>query len=295
MTQRQRDQSVITSDIQIEFQLFAPGTAVAHQGTARGTGPHIPVVQCIMEFAQSIQAFTQHGLIRPIAGVGTVQQRHMSRLTHQGRQSDHAQIPSFALGVAAARQFSWCGGCDMRVKVRRVERQHIRRQLEAPDDGASDVDLCLLQMCIRHLGGKPVKRLPGKRGSWQTRHARNTRFQKGGQMAFGPWRTGSLHRYGEHHLANRRTAARRLQTTGLIDEFDQVQLLSDPHQSAHVANQSGPDGTRQSQISHRGRICRAQHGLSSEGPLLSGIPQRLGSNPITPTSRPTLEDVHSFI
>src|SRR5229473_672931 len=35
--------------------------------------------------------------------------------------SDHAQIPSFALGVAAARQFSWCGGCDMRVKVRRVE------------------------------------------------------------------------------------------------------------------------------------------------------------------------------
>ena len=121
----------------------------------------------------------------------------------------------------------------------------------------------------------------------------NARFQKGGKMALGPWRTGSLHCYGEHHLANCWTAARCLQAAGLINQFDQVQLLSDPHQSAYVANQSGPDRTRQSQIGHRGRICRAQYRLASEGPLLGGIPQRLRSDPISATSHPTLEYVHS--
>jgi hypothetical protein len=47
-------------------------------------------------------------------------------------------------------------------------------------------------------------------------------------MAFGSWRTSSLYRYGENHLANRRTVSRSSQTAGLINEPDQVQLLGDP-------------------------------------------------------------------
>ena len=38
MAQRQRDQCKVASHIQIEFQLFAPGTAVPHKGTAGRTG-----------------------------------------------------------------------------------------------------------------------------------------------------------------------------------------------------------------------------------------------------------------
>src|ERR1039458_6360709 len=113
-------------------------------------------------------------------------------------------------------------------------------------------------------------------------------------MALGCWRTGSLNSHGEHHFANRRAAARGLQTTGLINESDQIQLLSDPYQGTDVADQSRPDGTGRSQVGHRGWICRAQHGLSRERPLLGGIPQRLGSDPIPTPTHLALEYVNSF-
>ena len=87
----------------------------------------------------------------------------MPRLTNQSRQSHHAQIASFALGVAAARQFSWCGGRHVRIKIGCVERQHIRRQLEVPDNRAGDLHLRFLQLLIVDLCGQPVKRLPGER------------------------------------------------------------------------------------------------------------------------------------
>jgi hypothetical protein len=106
MTQGQRDQGVVAFDIQIEFQLFAPRTAVAHQSAAGGTGALLGVIQSIVQFAQRIQTLTEHRLVRPVAGVGAVQQRHMSRLAHQSRQSHHPQIAALAFGMAAPRQFS---------------------------------------------------------------------------------------------------------------------------------------------------------------------------------------------
>jgi hypothetical protein len=57
--------------------------------------------------------------------------------------------------VAAARQLACGGGCDIRVKVGRVERQHVRRHLEAPDYGAGDLDLGLLQLFVGDLDGHP--------------------------------------------------------------------------------------------------------------------------------------------
>jgi hypothetical protein len=63
MAQRQRDQSIVASHIQIEFQLLAPGTAVPHQGTAGRTGPLFGQVQCSVQFTQSVQAGSKHGLV----------------------------------------------------------------------------------------------------------------------------------------------------------------------------------------------------------------------------------------
>src|ERR1019366_8406943 len=95
--------------------------------------------------------------------------------------------------------------------------------------------------------------------------ARNTGVQKGSKMALGCWRTGSLNSHGEHHFANRRAAARGLQTTGLINESDQIQLLSDPYQGTDVADQSRPDGTGRSQVGECLPRDWAHVGIGAEG------------------------------
>src|SRR5476651_946639 len=152
----------------------------------------------------------------------------MSCLTHQSCQSHYAQITSFAFGVPAPGQFSWRGRRDVRVKIGRVERQHVRRQLEMLDGRAGDLDLRILQLLISDLRSQSVKRLASKRRGWQAGYPWYRRFQKSRQMAFRRRRTGSLHCHGEHHLTHRRTVSRFPQTTGFIDEPDQTQLLSDP-------------------------------------------------------------------
>jgi hypothetical protein len=96
------------------------------------------------------------------------------------------------------------------------------------DGRAGDLDLRILQLFLSDLRGQSVKRLAGKRRGWQARYPRHQRFQKGRQMALGRRRTSSLYGHGEHHFTNRRTVSRFPQTTGLIDELNQVQLLGDP-------------------------------------------------------------------
>ena len=54
MTQRQREQGVVAFHIQVQFQLFAPGTAVAHQGPAGGIGALLRIVQSIVQLAQRL-------------------------------------------------------------------------------------------------------------------------------------------------------------------------------------------------------------------------------------------------
>jgi hypothetical protein len=152
----------------------------------------------------------------------------MSCLTHQSRQSHHTQIASLAFGVPAPGQFSWCGSRDVRIEIGRIERQHVRRQLKMLDGRAGDLDLRILQLLIGDLRRQSVKRLAGKRRGGEAGHPRYRRFQKGRQMAFGGRCTGSLYCHGEDHLTDRGTVSRLTQTTRLIDEPDQVQLLSDP-------------------------------------------------------------------
>jgi len=45
------------------------------------------IVQSSVQFAQGIQAGTEHRLVRSVAGVGAVQQRHVPRLADQSGQS----------------------------------------------------------------------------------------------------------------------------------------------------------------------------------------------------------------
>src|SRR5258708_702077 len=137
----------------------------------------------------------------------------MSCLTHQSRQSHYPQIASLAFGMPAPGQLAWCGSRDVRVEIGRVERQHVRRQLEMLDGGASDLDLRILQLFIRDLRGQSVKRLAGKRGRWEAGYPRYDRFHKGGQMAFGRRRTGTLDCHGQHHLTNGWPVSRFPQTT----------------------------------------------------------------------------------
>jgi hypothetical protein len=72
-------------------------------------------------------------------------------------------------------------------------------------------------------------------------HARQaTRLQKSFQMAFGRWRTGSLHGHSKDHLAYGWPLRWGAQSTCLIDPLDQIQLLSDPHQRSHISDARVP-------------------------------------------------------
>src|ERR1017187_8271078 len=99
----------------------------------------------------------------------------MSSLTHQGRQPRHSQITALALGVSAPGQLSWRGSRDMGVKIGRVERQHVRRQLEMLDRRAGDLNLPFLQLLVADLRRQSVKRLAGKRRGWQAGYSRHRR------------------------------------------------------------------------------------------------------------------------
>jgi hypothetical protein len=114
-------------------------------------------------------------------------------------------------------------------------------------------------------------------------------------MALRCGRTRALDRDGEYHLSDRGTIRGPWDPAGLVDELNHIELLGDPDQRPDVTDPPRPDRARQSQVRHRRRIRRPQDGLPREGPLLRGIPQRLGSDAVPPPPNRALEDVHSFI
>lgn len=101
-------------------------------------------------------------------------------------------------------------------------------------------------------------------------------------MAFRRRRTGPLYRHGKNHLAHSRRLLGQVQRTGLINEFDQVQLLGNPHQCPYVADTTLANGAHACQVRDRRWIRRAQNCLPREGPLASGIPHRLRRNSVMP-------------
>jgi hypothetical protein len=172
------------------------------------------------------------------------------------------------------------------IEIGGIKSQHIGRQLKALDRRAGDRDLGLLQIDIGDLSGQSMKSLARECRRRQTRHARQTALQKTMQMTLGGGPAGPLEGHPEHHFPNRRPAPRSWQAARLVDEFDQVELLGEPDQGANITNPLPADDPRRSQVGYRGRVGGAQHGLSGEWPLLTGVPERLGRDPVTsPTLR----------
>ncbi len=168
----------------------------------RDTDAYISVLQrIIVQFSQGIQAFTQHGLVRPIAGVGPVQQNTCPvSLTRVASPTTRRSLRLLLAWPAAPVPTVWwwryaCQSWSCRTPARTsVDKLGSAVMTERA------ISICAFSSCcIRDLGGQAVKRLPGELGGWQTRHARHTRFQEGSEMAFACRHTEArCTRHGEH-------------------------------------------------------------------------------------------------
>ena len=112
-----------------------------------------------MQFFQPAQAGRQQPLIRAIAAITPIQQRHMAGFADQQPQPDDAQIAALALGMAPPRQFPRRLRSNVGVEVGGVESEHIGAELEAGDRSLGNRYLRLLQRRIGDLLRYAMKRL----------------------------------------------------------------------------------------------------------------------------------------
>jgi hypothetical protein len=103
-----------------------------------------------------------------------------------------------------------------------------------------------------------------------------------------------LNRHGNNHLTDRRTILGSLLTTCPINESDQIQLLGNPNQSAHITDPLGADGSNQTQIREGRRIGGTQNGLPGERTPTAGIPHGLGCNAVSLATHHSLKNIHFF-
>ena len=106
VAKRQRDEAVVAGGIEVELQLGAPKPAIPHQRSLRRALPALSAVQRLVQLRQSAKAGRQHALVRGVAVVSPMQQRHLSGLADQHAKADHAQVPPLALGVTALGEFT---------------------------------------------------------------------------------------------------------------------------------------------------------------------------------------------
>src|SRR6202166_3455444 len=206
--ERQRNEAVVAGGVEIELQLRAPKPTVSYQRTLRRSRPSLTAVECLVQLRQPTQARREHRLVRAVARIRPIQQRHMPRLADQDAKPYHPEVLSLALGVSTPGQFAWRLRVDVRIEVRRVEREHVRGKLEPGNGSFRDRYLRLLQLMLGHLLRDAMKPLPAERGSRQTRQARQTRIQKFPQLALGSGRARPLNRHCHSQLAYRWAALR---------------------------------------------------------------------------------------
>src|SRR5882762_3608123 len=132
----------------------------------------------------------------------------MPRLADQDAKPYHPEVLSLALGVSTPGQLARRLRVDVRIEVRRVEREHVRGKLEPGNGSFRDHYLRLLQLMLGNLLRDAMKGLPAERGSRQTRQARQTRIQKFPQLALGSGRARPLNRHCHSQLAHRWAALR---------------------------------------------------------------------------------------
>ena len=175
VSERQRDEAVIAGAVKLQLQLRAPEVAVTDQRTLRRTRRGL--CERLVQLSQPVQARPQHALVRTVAAIAAIQQRHMPRLAHQQAQPDHPQIAALALGVPTTGELPRGQRGDMRIEVRGVEREHVRAEIEAGNGRLRDRHLRPLQIALGDLLRHAMERLPAERRARQTRQARHARVQ----------------------------------------------------------------------------------------------------------------------
>src|SRR5262249_11226513 len=139
---------------------------------ARGrTTTFLALIERVVQLSESLQTVGEHFLIGAISRVGAIEQWHVTSLADQDPQPDHPEVTALALGVAAPRQLSLRGRCDMRVEIRGVERQHVGGKLEAPDRSLRERNLRRFQLLFGHLLGNAIERLARELRGRQTRRS----------------------------------------------------------------------------------------------------------------------------
>ena len=106
VAKRQRDEAVVTGCIEVELQLGAPKPAVTHQRSLCRALLTLAAIERLVQLRQSPKAGRQNALVRGVAVIGPMQQRHMSGLADQHAKAHHAQVLSLALGVTTLGEFT---------------------------------------------------------------------------------------------------------------------------------------------------------------------------------------------
>ena len=96
----------------------------------------------------------------------------------------------------------------------------------------------------------------------------------------------------QHHLAHRGSPIGNIPHARSIDVPDEVELLRDPEQRAHVSHRLCAHGTRLAQVCLRRRVRRSQDHLPCNRPTFHGIPHGLGYHPIAALAHRSLEKMH---
>src|SRR5216110_323452 len=203
VAQGQRDQAVVADDVKGQLQLLAPESTIANKCALGWPFASFALIERIVKVSKALEACAEHALIRSVARVGVVEQRDMAGLAYQQSEPDDAQVVSLALRMSPLGEFARGRRRDMRVEVRRVERKHVRRQLERLHRSAREIDLCDVDLIRSYPGREAVERLTTEGTCWEARDSCERSIQKLREVSLGPWRGGPLHGNREHHLANR--------------------------------------------------------------------------------------------
>jgi hypothetical protein len=132
-----------------------------------------------------------------------------------------------------------------------------------------------------------VKAVAGRHEIRASEPSRNS-----GRSRLGPGQgCRPLNRYHKHHFAERDAGLARTSARA-IDDPNQVELLGDPCERAHVADTLGSDREGHAKISVADRLDRAECHLSRHRALSFGIPNGLGSYALPATIYFALKGVH---
>ncbi len=247
-----------------------------------------------MQLGQSLQTRGEDRLVRAIAGVGAVQQRHVPHLADQHPQPHHPQVAALALGVSAPRQLPGRRRRNGGVEVGGVEGEHLRRKLEARHRRARDGQLRAFQLLRGDAGRAAMKRLPGEALDRQAGNPRHTGIEERSQIALGAGRTRALQRHPERQLPHRGPLRRSGRAARLVDQPHDIKLLGHPAERTGIAHALDAHRARLGEVGDRRRVRRAEQHLARHGLLLAGIPHRLSHDAIQAAVHEAFEKVYSF-